>query len=370
MELIEVYNKKHIKDFISLPFILYKNDRFWVPPLKREIKKTLINCLKNRQRYSAFILYKNNKAVARVFLGIDIELNNIKKTKAGYFSLFESVNDINIMKILIKHIQEWFIERDIHYLRGPVSVTGAEADENKGLLIDSFDKFPVFMTSYNKKYYKNLFENTGFIKDYDVFAYYLDREKLFKKNTEAIIEYAKKKFHYDTYKMDFRKTEKLVKDLKYILDLAVPSEWPDLIPPDASDIKKTILDLKKYADRDILYIARDNEKPVGFGVALPDYNQVLIHLNGSLNVFSVLKFLYYRKKINAARMFIIFVIPEYRKKGVSYALYHAIFSASHKKGYINGEGSTIGEENIRMRNDVESLGGIKYKTYRIYKQKI
>jgi preprotein translocase subunit SecA len=68
-----------------------------------------------------------------------------------------------------------------------------------------------------------------------------------------------------------------------------------------------------------------------------------------------------------AKVFIMFVIPSFRSKGVSYAIYYQIFVNAIKKGYTWGEGSTIGETNLKMRNDIESFGGKHYKTYRVYK---
>ena len=128
--------------------------------------------------------------------------------------------------------------------------------------------------------------------------------------------------------------------------------------------------LMPVADPDIVIIARSGDQPVGFGIALPDYNQVLIHLNGKITPLAALKYLWYKRKINCVRFFVMFVIPEFRKKGVSYAIYHQTFLNGTKKGYIYGEGSTIGETNTQMRNDIESFGGKHYKTYRIYQKEI
>lgn len=111
-------------------------------------------------------------------------------------------------------------------------------------------------------------------------------------------------------------------------------------------------------------------KPLVFGIALPDYNQVLIHLNGRINPISALKYLYYKKKINCARAFVMFVIPAFRKKGVSHAIYYQTFINAVNKGYRYGEASTIGETNYSMRKDIESIGAKHYKTYRIYSKKI
>jgi hypothetical protein len=77
-----------------------------------------------------------------------------------------------------------------------------------------------------------------------------------------------------------------------------------------------------------------------------------------------------RKKINGLRLFVIFVVPEFRKKAVSSAMLFKCFENSLRKGYIYGEGSTVGENNIEMRRDCEKAGGKHYRTYRIYKKDI
>jgi GT2 family glycosyltransferase len=83
-----------------------------------------------------------------------------------------------------------------------------------------------------------------------------------------------------------------------------------------------------------------------------------------------LLYLYYKKKINCARVFVMFVIPAFRKKGVSHAIYYQTFINAVNKGYRYGEASTIGETNYSMRKDIESIGAKHYKTYRIYSMKI
>jgi hypothetical protein len=128
--------------------------------------------------------------------------------------------------------------------------------------------------------------------------------------------------------------------------------------------------LRSIADPDFVAIARADDIPIGFAAALPDYNQVLIHLNGRLTPLALLKYLHYRRKITSARVFAMFVVPAFHKKGVAHAIYYHIFKRGVEKGYTHGEGSTIGELNIKMRTDIESIGGQRYKTYRIYRKEL
>ncbi|NSW90568.1 MAG: hypothetical protein HPY74_07800 [Firmicutes bacterium] len=376
IEIFPVRTKVDLNKFIKLPWKIYKGNKYWVPPLIGDLKKTLmplINPLTRKKTCELYLALLDGEPAARIFTGIDEMLNRKKNAKMGYFSMFECINNIEVAKVIFDKAFSWFRENGITLIRGPVSIDGADRDEYKGLLIDSFDKPPVLLNSYNPEYYISIFEECGFEKDYDVFAYYLDRNKLFEKDPSKIIEYAKKRYGFRVDTLDLKNIDKEINDIKYILDLAIPDEWEDLAPPSIDDIREIAKSLLSFADPELIAIARTNDsdnRPIGFAIALPDYNQVLVHLNGRINPISIVKFAWYKRKINAARIFIMFVIPEYRKKGVSFAIYYQIFLNGVQKGYIWGEGSTIGEKNHIMRNDIESMGGQRYKTYRIYKKEL
>jgi len=378
VKIIKVRTKSDLKKFIMLPWEIYKDDPNWVPPLISEMKKTLkpfINPatrIARQKECELFLALKNDKPVGRIFTGINWALNQKKNERMGYFSLFECINDTDVSNALFDNAFSWFKGKGISIVRGPVSTEGADMDELKGLLIDAFNSPPVIMNTYNPEYYVKLMENYGLEKFKDLYAYYLDPSEIFKKDPTKVIEYSKRKYGYRVDTINLNNLENELKDIKYILDLAVPDEWEDLAAPDFSEIESLAKGLVDLVDPDIVLIARTNEnRPIGFLVALPDYNQLLIHLNGRLlTPFSLYKYLKYKKKINGARIFIMFVIPEFRKKGVSFALYHQCFVNGLKKGYTWGEGSTIGEDNLRMRTDIESMGARRYKTYRVYKWNI
>ncbi len=374
LNVIPVGTKHELEAFLKLPWKIYKGNKYWVPPLIKDVADSInsekTHALKKIE-HESFIAFSNGKPVGRIFAGIDNLLNTRKNVKLGHFSLFECINDYNTAKTLLDTAVNWMKKRNIDTIRGPVSTTGTDGDEYKGLLIDCFDKPPVFMNTYNPPYYKEFLEKYGFVKDYDLFAYHLDTKKLFnKKNISKIIAYAGKKYGFRVDNLNMKNIQNEIRDIHYILKLAVPDEWPDMVAPSLDDVKAMTYRMISVIDPEIIQIARSGDEPVGFGIALPDYNQVLKHLNGKLTPLSMLKYYYYKKRINYVRFFVMFVIPAYRKKGVSYAIYYRTFLNGKNKGYFYGEGSTIGETNLRMRNDIESFGGEKYKTYRVYKKEV
>lgn len=83
-------------------------------------------------------------------------------------------------------------------------------------------------------------------------------------------------------------------------------------------------------------------------------------------MFGFLKFIWYKKRITGVRVFVQFVVPEFRNKGVNRAIFYRLMLASREKGYRYSEGSTIGENNLESRRSVEKADGRLYRIYRIY----
>lgn len=371
LDIKTVATRSEMKQFLKLPWKIYKGDKNWVPPLLNDLKNSL-DPVKNpalqKIMHELFLVLMNGEPVGRIYAGIDAQLNQKKNMNMAFFSLFECIDNDEAAKLLFDAASKWAQQNGADFLSGPASVTGTDGDENKGMLVDCFDRPPVIMTSYNPSYYVNLMEKYGFSKDYDVFAYYLDKETLFKKNTARVIEYAQKRYNFRVDTLNVKDLEREIKDIKTVMDLAMPDEWPDLTPPTLEELRGVAKKIVSLADPNLIPIARCGEEPIGFGIALPDFNQALIHMNGRLTPLSALKFLWYKRKIKSARMFVMFVVPAFRSKGVSFALYHTVFKNCIDKGYTWGEGSTIGETNLRMRADIEGTGATHYKTYRMYKK--
>ena len=97
-------------------------------------------------------------------------------------------------------------------------------------------------------------------------------------------------------------------------------------------------ELKPVVDPRLTLIAEDAEgRPVGFALALPDFNQVLKHMNGRLFPFGVLKALWLRRKIDRLRVLTLGVGPEYRGKGLDALFYLGIFRGGNSQGILQGE---------------------------------
>ncbi|NLG84134.1 MAG: N-acetyltransferase, partial [Firmicutes bacterium] len=313
-----------------------------------------------RGPFRLFLAYRDGKPVGRIMVGVDEETNRAKGLRDGWFALFESIPEYEVAEGLLRAGEEYLLGLGGDRMRGPVSPSGG--DDYRGLLVWGFDSPPVLMDSYNPPYYQDFFARYGLEKFIDWLAYRLSPRE--PKNPRAVA-YAQERYGFRLDPVDFSRLDREIRDIHTIISRAMPA-WPDQTPPSLAQVRAIARDLKAHADPDLAYIARAGDEPIGFGLSMPDLNQVLIHLNGRLFPFGWLKYLYWRRKIDGLRFFVLFVVPEWQKKGVSAAIYLKTFEAARRKGMRWGEGSTIREENLPMRRDVERAGGVHYKTYRVY----
>ncbi len=123
-----------------------------------------------------------------------------------------------------------------------------------------------------------------------------------------------------------------------------------------------------FMDRDLIYIARSEDASIGFVLALPDYNQVLKKLNGTLLPFGFIKYLWYKNKIDGIRGFAQYVTPGFRNKAVNAAIFQKILLAAEKKKYRYIEGSSINEDNLRSHRIFENVGIKPCRVYRVYQK--
>jgi GNAT superfamily N-acetyltransferase len=375
LEIAEVKSGRDLRAFIALPYRLYRGDPNFVPPLRLQVKELLTEKKNMQFGYGPHIMFlakKDGEAIGRILAGIDEGFNRDNDLKSAWVALFECEHDEEAALALLSACEDWARARGMDMLRGPVSPDNG--DDFKGLLVMGFDGPPALLNAYNPPWYPKLFDRYGFIKDEDLFAYYFDQQSFRESRLAKIVPYAMSKFNYRVDSVDKRNLRREVEDIQKILEETIPvleGDWMQI--PSVEDVEKEARFLLPMVDSDFICIARtcDTNRPVGFVVAIPEYNQIFKRLrNGRILPFGIFTFLRYRRRIDALRVFVQFVVPEYQNKAVNAAIFCHIFEKAREKGILSADGSTIGELNLPSRLSVEKLGGRHYRTYRTYRKKI
>ena len=363
-----VTTRRHRRQFVNLPWRLYKDDPNWVPPLKMDMHNTLNpkhNALLRLGPNCFFLAEREGRIVGRIGCGVDRLLNKAKGMEMGYITLLECEQDYAIAKLLFDVATGFLRRHGAELATGPQSPSNG--DDYRALLIDGFDSPPVFLNSYNPPWYRDYLEKYGFTKHFDRYAYWVDLTEPIPERLQRGVAVAEKRFRFTVRPINMRDIPGEAAKIKVIADKATPEEWPDMISPSMEEIMAEFAKLKPVVVPELALIAEtENGEPVGMGVSVPDYNQVIKKINGKLFPFGWLRFLLGKKHIDTIRVFAIMIVPDYHRRGVSAALYLKTLEAAKAMGYTGADCSSIHEFNVAMNRDAQGAGARLWKTFRVF----
>jgi len=145
---------------------------------------------------------------------------------------------------------------------------------------------------------------------------------------------------------------------------------PGFVPIAEDEFRSLANQLRPFLDPDTALFAEDDGNPVGFCVALPDINRVLIHLNGRLFPFGWLKARRLISQIDVVSFKLMGILEEYRRRGIDAMLYLETVKAVYEKGYTWLDGSITSEYNPMINLLANRLGAERYKHFRLYQLKL
>ncbi|HPR18306.1 MAG TPA: GNAT family N-acetyltransferase [Candidatus Cloacimonadota bacterium] len=367
-----VTNKKELRQFIMLPFSLYKNDPNWVAPLISEQKKFFdpaCNPYYEHSEVQLFLAEKDGKIVGRISAQTNTQHNKFHEDKAGFFGFFECIDDQEVADKLIAAAYEWNKAKGKDMLRGPLNFS---TNDECGLLVDGFDTPPFIMMTHNLPYYKKLLENAGLHKSMDLLAYLIPNNPPEKLN--RIVEKLQQRGRF-TVRPLRRKRKELRQDLELVFTIysqAWERNW-GFVPMTEKEFFHLIDTMIVFVRPEFFYLAFVEDQPAGFYCALPDYNQIIQKMKGRMLPFGIFHFLFGRNKITAMRVITMGVIKEFQGRGIDTVFYTKSFQVAHEHKQLqikNAEMSWILETNTMMNRIATNLGGHVHKTYRILDKKI
>ncbi len=372
ISIVPATGKKLLGKFIDFPHHLYANDSNYVPELfmaQRDMLTPGKHPFHEHSVVKLFLAYNNEIIKGRIAAILNNNHNEFNKTKEGFFGFFDCENNKEVSAQLFEAAIAWLKEQGVTNIIGPVNFT---TNDPCGLLTDGFDSPPMAMMPYNKPYYADLIEDCGFVKKVDLLAYYLDTKKTDERPVrlhEALEQrLAKRNIVIRTINMrDFKNEAAKLRDV-------YNAAWDDntgFVPMTEKEFKYLAKDLKMILDPGFCLIAEHEGKIVGFGLAIPDINQILIKIKkGRLLPTGILKLLLGQKKINQVRVLALGVIEGYKKLGIEACFYASIIERARKKNIRGGEASWILENNFLMNKGIQNMDGKVYKTYRLYEKQI
>jgi len=378
IEIVECTTPQQRDEFIFFQWVPYKGNPYWVPPLiseRREFYDKTRHPFHLHAEVAMFLAKRDGQTVGTIYATDNRAHNEFQHENVGMFGGFECLNDQAVADALFDRAAEWLKARGRSAIRGPFNFS---TNEECGLLIDAFDDSPRLMMTYNPPYYRELIERAGFTKAMDMYAYLKDVSQLrsmdaFPEKLRRVTEKAMQHRQITIRKIDMKHFEEEVDRVKAIYNSAWARNW-GFVPMTEAEFDHLAKGLKQILDPDLIFIVEAKGEPVGFGLTIPDVNEPLRRAYPRPGVpewWTLMKFFYnmkFRKVMKYIRVLVLGVLAEYRVTGIDGMLYVKSAEEAIKKGYYLGESSWILENNYPMRNALEKIDSVIYKTYRIYEK--
>jgi len=364
-----VDSKRDFSTFIKLPWRIYRKDPCWVPPLIMD-QKNLLNTEKNpffaHSEIRHFLARRDGQAVGRISAVIDCNYNDFQNEKTGFFGFFEAENDREAAAALIDTAGSWLKERGMERVLGPANPS---TNDTLGLLVDAFDQPPVLHMPYNPDYYSDLLEKAGCIKAKDLYAYYMEDITPLAEKVRRVADIIRRRNHITIRSLNLKKLLDEIELVKVIYNDAWTPNW-GFVPWTDEELEHLAQELKRAVIPELVLFAFVNGEPAGFSLSLPDLNQALIHTNGRLLPFGLLKILWHSRHIDLLRILALGVRRKFQNLGIDAVFYYETYTRGTARGFHKGECSWILEDNLNIRNTMENLGARIYKTYRMYERSL
>jgi GNAT superfamily N-acetyltransferase len=371
-EVRRVRSKRDLRRFIKLPWRLYRNEPLWVPPLVSERRRHLDrrgNPFFQHAEAEYFLALRDGEPVGRITAHLDRRFNEFHANRWGMFGFFESEDDPELARALLEAAEEWLGERGRDRMVGPMDFS---TNHECGLLVEGHDRPPQILENWHHPYYARLLEGHGLAKVMDLYKWHLDISDRDQRLLPVLEELAAKlepEHGIRIRHMRRRNFEAEVRRFIEIYSAAWERNW-GFVPLTDDEIQHYAKELKPILDEHWAMVAEKDGETVGAALTLPDYNQVLRHLNGRLLPSGWAKALWYRRKIDSVRVFALGVRPDYQHAGVAAGLYIEHFNMAASTPQTWGETGWILETNEPMNRAMEAMGGRIVKRYRLYEKSL
>ncbi|HOP58314.1 MAG TPA: hypothetical protein PLR52_02735 [Bacteroidales bacterium] len=367
MQIHKVSNSETEKMFLDTARIIYKNDNTWVCPLDNDIKAVFDpekNPYHKHGTVARWVLTdSNNRLSGRIAAFIDYNLANSYDQGTGGIGFFECINDKDAASTLFDTAKSWLTERGMEAMDGPVNF--GETDKFWGLLVKGFTH-PSFDVPYNHPYYQELFESYSFRTYYKMEGFHLDITKGIPERVFRIAERVIKQPGYSFRYFTWKEADKFINDFAEVFNEAWASFKQYFEPLSPEYIKATLKKSKPIQEEESIWIAYFNDKPIAIYLMFPDMNQILKHLNGKLDIISMIKFVWLRKRntMTRAKGLLMGVIPKYQGHGIESAFIVNLLKVfENKPHYTEIEFSWVADFNPKMRKIFISVGSVPAKEY-------
>ncbi len=372
IEIREVKTRKDLKKFIYLPEKIHTNHANWVHPIYMDEWKYF-----NPKKNEAFsycdtiilLAFRGEEAVGRVMGIINSRYNEHKNEKTVRFGYLETWEDEEVIHALLGHVEDWARNKGMTKIVGPY---GFSDQDPEGFLIEGFENRATIATYYNFEWMPSMVEKKGYTKDVDYFVYKLDVPKEVPEFYKRIYERAKKRGNFEL--LEFKKKKKIKPWIVPILSLMnecyLAGNIYGYTPLSEKEMKSLAARYLPVLDPRFLKAVLIEGEVASFVVGMPDMTEGIQKARGRLLPFGFLKVLRAAKKTKQLDLLLGAIKEKYRGRGLDAIMGIKMVISAQEAGMEIMDTHHEMEENVRIRAEMERMGGKLYKKFRVYKKEL
>ena len=347
--------------FFEVPFAVYPPPSSstipWVSLLKGDLRD-LLDTKKNPHWQHAertyFTAMRDQKPVGRLLVHVHRAANTRFAEKACSFGFFDAIDDVEVARALFDRAEAWGRERGLTLMRGNMNLT---ANQEIGVLTGGEHEAPFVAQMFQPAHISKLIAQLGyaptmpmstFVLD-DVSA--LDPETLLQDKHRGLLtdaDYTWREFRMKAFDADVEIVRGLLNDAMEKNALFVPMS--------AEEAHFQLGPMEQIMDPALTRIAEYKGEPVAVTICIPDPNPLLRTMRSRLNPWSLLQFLWGRRRLRRASVIIILVRRDFHGKGIIGVLNRDLVKALQAGGYTSLGGTWIADTNKPSLKQTELLG--------------
>jgi len=372
IQIREVTGTRELKEFIMLPARIHKDHANWVPPIYLD-DFGFFNPKKNSSfaycDHIRLLAYHEGKAVGRAMGLINHRYNDRKNENNARFSYLETYEDQEIVHALLSYIENWARALGAEKIVGPL---GFSDKEPQGYMIEGFGQPISLATNCNMPYQVQLLENEGYTTEVNLLAY---KTPL---TDEIPLVYRRILPRLEKLNCDFRIKEpinrlelrKYIRPVLRLTNIAFEDIYGSMPYEDH--------EMAEFANRFIIFlnphfvkIVEDRHgQLVAFVVGMSDISNGIRKAGGRVLPFGLFTMLKSGRESNQLNLMLGAVEDRYRGRGLDVMMALKLFKSARERGKTVMDSHLILEDNLKMRAEVERIGGVIYKRYRIFQKSL
>ena len=366
------------KAFVELAFCLNAGDPNWVPPLKQEVYG-LITPGKNpwfeHAEAQFFVAERNGRVVGRISAHID-HLALAQPAAQGLgpgtgnWGMMEAADEA-VFQALIARAEDWLRAKGMQRSLGPFSLS---VWDEVGLQVSGFDHPPTVMMGHNSPAYRGWVEAAGYAPAKSLYTYELNIAQDFPPLIQRILQSGER-----NGRIAIRKVNKSRFNEEAVLILGLLNDaWSDnwgFVPLTDAEIAYAGRKLKSIVFEDLIRVAEFEGEPVAFMITLPNLNEVLKSLNGSLFPFGWAKLLWWLRapKVKTARVPLMGVVKRHQASRLASQIAFLMIEYTRRAAIANygtsrAEIGWVLDDNHGMRAMAEAVDSRVNREYVIYEK--